>query len=117
LGWDTDNCVPGFVKNMKDKNISDEVLKCHQLPNDWIKSPELYETEIKQYMAKRCHFEEIQKNSLSIDKLNAIRSVGTNLTTLPETIVKDLMTHSSNLTEIQLRLYCPSLFNNSSNEI
>lgn len=111
LGWDLENSVPGFFKNLKAGNISNEVIVHHQLKDEWIKSPHKFEKEILVHMENRCLINEIKKHSLNADELISIRSVGTNLKALPEVQVKNLIRHAADLTEIQLRLYCPSLFN------
>jgi len=110
LGWDLNDCIPGFYNNLKDRNISDQVLIAHKLPQLWINSPEVYENDIKAYLEHKCRFNEILARSLPGERLKIIRNIGTNLTCLKKEVVEDMIVHAENLTELQIRLYCPTLF-------
>lgn len=110
LGWDLENCISGFYNNLKDKNISARLQNAHQLAQMWIDQPVVYEKEIIAHLETKCKFKEILTKSLSDERLKAIRSVGTNLTCLKKEVIEDMIIHAENLTELQIRLYCPTLF-------
>jgi NTE family protein len=110
LGWDLEDCLPGFYENLKTGNISPSVLTAHQLPDDWIKNPVIHKNELLQYMEQKCHVKDILTNNLPKGRLQRIRQIGTNLTRIKPELVKDMIVHAANLTELQLRLYCPTLF-------
>ncbi len=110
LGWDIDNCVSGFYRSLAERKISEEVIKLHKIPQEWINSIVEFKVEIVQHLQKRCNIEQIKSLSLNDGELAVVRNVGTNLTNLPEKIVRNLGRHAADLTEVQLRLYCPTLF-------
>jgi len=112
LGWDLENCLPGFYDNLKTGNITPNVLTAHQLPEDWIKNPALHKAQILAYMEQRCRVKEILAISLPKDRLQSIRQISTNLTRIKPALIQDMIIHAANLTELQIRLYCPSLLIN-----
>lgn len=112
LGWDLENCLPGFYDNLKSGNIVPEVLTTHQLPKEWIKNPGLFKDQILVYIQERCHVNEIIAKGLPKDRLQKIRNIGTNLTPIKRALIVDMITHAENLTELQIRLYCPNLIKN-----
>lgn len=112
LGWDIENCVFGFYENLLSGNISEETLSAHLIPQVWLESPQRFRDNIIAHITERCYISKIMDSSISVPKLRQIRSIGTNLTRLKGSLVDDLITHAENLTEVQLRLYSPMLFNN-----
>lgn len=110
LGWDLNGCIPGFVDNMISKNINIKVINVHSIPEKWEIDPKQYRAEIENLLHKNCEVESIKAGCLTDEKLNKIRAIGTNLTPLKADLIDDMIIHASKLTELQLRLYCPSLF-------
>jgi len=110
LSWDIGGSVVGFYDNLVGKKISGEVATAHQLPADWVLQPTQFKQEIIAHMNKTCHFDELNNLRHDAPDLNVIRSIGTNLTPIKEDKIRKLMKHSAMLTEVQLRLYCPTLF-------
>ncbi|OOQ60331.1 hypothetical protein [Mucilaginibacter pedocola] len=110
LGWDLENCLTGFYDNLKSGNISSELSKAHKLNHEWVEEPYKFKSEILSYISSNCQYEKMSAKFLPDDRLKAIRKIGTNLTTIKKTLIKDMIVHAENLTELQLRLYCPSLF-------
>lgn len=110
LGWDLENCLPGFYDNLKKGIVAPCVLTAHQFPDDWIKNPAQYKDQILQYLENKCQIETLLAKSLPKDRLQKIRQIGTNLTRIKLQLVNDMIIHAENLTELQLRLYCPTLF-------
>jgi len=109
LGWDLENCVPGFYNDMVAGNISAAVLTAHQFPQNWIQAPKDFKPQIVQHMEERCQVKSILARALPADRLQKIRNIGTNLTRIKPALVNDMIIHAENLTELQVRLYCPSL--------
>lgn len=108
LGWDLENCIGGFVKNMKKKQVPASVLAAHQLEPAWIEHPAQHEAAITEHLKQRVNEVGIQKPGPA-EKLLA-RGVGTNLTALRAKALNALIAQAEALTEIQVKLYCPSLF-------
>lgn len=111
LGWDLENCVPGFVANLKKKQITQNVIEAHQLMPDWVTNPKQYENEIIEYLTSRLGYAAIAKPTPEERKI--ARSVGTNLTSLSKQKVDCLIKQSEALTELQVKLYCPSIISRS----
>jgi NTE family protein len=111
LGWDLDNSVPGFYDNLVKGNLSAQVIAAHRLPEDWALSPQNHKADIISFMEKKCHWAEISARSLTADQMSSVRRIGTNLTKLKPELVTDMIVHAENMTELQLRLYCPTLIN------
>lgn len=112
LGWDLGNCLPGFFDNLCAGNIAECVISEHQLPPGWVSSPVEHRDQIISYLAQRVKLTEILDRSIPEERLQKIRQIGTNLTTIKSNLIKDMIIHAENLTELQVRLYCPYLFIN-----
>jgi NTE family protein len=108
LGWDIENCIPGFIKNLDKKQITQAVINAHQLKAEWIAEPKKYEHEITAHLQERTRYSSINKPTES-EKMIA-RSVSTNLISLSKIKVDCLVKQAEALTELQVKLYCPSLF-------
>lgn len=110
IGWDLDLCISGFYDNLKNGNISREICEFHKLQEEWINTPTLYRVEIISQLEQRCNYGNLKKNGLSESQLAAIRKIGTNLTPIKKELAKNLIRHAENITELQIRLYCPITF-------
>lgn len=110
LGWDLDKLVSGFIDNLSAGNISRDLIAAHGLLPQWVAEPGKYRVQLADVLNKNCNYEKVAAGDLSPEKLKAIRSIGTNLTCLKKGLLEDMIIHSANLTEIQLKLYCPTLF-------
>jgi len=110
LGWDLDKCVSGFFNNLKSGTISAQLAAAHGLLPEWVAKPDSYKAQIIALLEKNCNYQAVASRNLDAARLKAIRSIGTNLTCLKRSLIDDMITHSANLTEVQLRLYCPALF-------
>lgn len=113
LGWDIENCIPGFVSNLINGKIASDILSSHKIPIEWLKNPQQYKTEITELIESNVGYNSIIKNLLKPEQLEIARSVGTNLACLSKDQVSFLSTHAANLTELQVKLYCPTLFSKS----
>lgn len=109
LGWDMENLIPGFIKNMEKGQVSGTVIRAHQLPEEWVANPKKFEKEIKEYLETKLGYRNMKLPDMEIRKI--ARSVGTNLTALSKVKVDSLIAVAEALTEIQVKLYCPSLIN------
>ena len=113
LGWSLDKCISGFIDNLKTGSIINEVIEAHQLNKTWVealkKSPEDQKLirQIEDQLKKNVDFSLI--NDLNEEELALARKVVTNLTKLTTNEIHCLMNHAANMTELQIKLYCPSL--------
>jgi NTE family protein len=53
LGWDVENCIAGFIRNLASKQITQTVIETHQLKSEWVTDPEKYESAITDYLNTR----------------------------------------------------------------
>ena len=112
LGWQIRNAIPGFFRNMCDGQVIQEVVDAHCFHTDWISNPKAHEREIIQHLEARVGYAAIAKRDLENTEWNTARKTGTNLTALSPKRVSLLVRHAENLTELQVKLYCPSLIQN-----
>lgn len=112
IGWNLDSCIKGFYNNLEDGNIERELYDFHELNPIWYDDPKSYQSEIVEHLKARCNFAQIKEKELTEEQLVDIRNVGTNLTPIKPERAKNLMTHASLITELQIRLYCPQIITN-----
>jgi len=110
LAWDMENCIPGFIDNLEKKQITEAVITAQRLKEDWVSHPRKYAVEIEDHLKKNVNYDSIPKPTPEEKKI--ARGVGTNLTALKKEEVDCLIKQALALTEIQVKLYCPSLFRN-----
>lgn len=108
LGWDVENCIPGFIRNLSDKKITDAVIAALELKPEWVADPEQYKQAIQAHLENKTNYAAIPKPTA--DEKRVARSVATNLTALSKDQVDCLIKQAAALTELQVKLYCPSLF-------
>lgn len=108
LAWDVENCIPGFIRNLEQKNIIDAVIKAHNLPEAWVEKPMHYYTQIENQLKENVNYDSIPKPTEEEKKI--ARRVSTNLTCLKKDQLDSLIKQAIALTDIQVKLYCPSLF-------
>lgn len=109
LGWNLENCIDGFYDNFKAGNVSADVTNAHGFNDEWVKDPVQYRETIIGFLAVKCKLETIMQRALPAERLLKIRQISTNLTCIKKPLLHDLIIHAENLTELQVRLYCPSL--------
>lgn len=107
LAWDIENCIPGFIQNLAKGNITQAVIDAHQIPEEWVKHPFEFESQIADLLKANTNYNSIIQPT--IDEKRIARSVGTNLSSLSKQQVDCLMKQAECLTELQVKLYCPSI--------
>ena len=113
LSWDLASCIPNFVKNLEQGNIIPSVIEAHKIPPMYLAEPEKYSQEIEETLIENVGYQNIVKSNLSESDLLLAQNVGTNLTALSAKEIQCLMQHAENLTELQIKLYCPNLLKNN----
>lgn len=109
LGWDLDQCIPGWVNNLIDGKITNEVIAAHQIPVAWLNAPKENRDHIEKHLAQQVGYEEIIKEQLTDTEMEIARSVCTGLSRLSLKQVNCLTQQSYLLTALQIKLYCPSI--------
>jgi NTE family protein len=110
LGWDVKNCVDGFLVNLKSGNISETTAGEHGIPVEYFQNPEKFHDEIAEILTVNTKYNQILSRDLSEADLATARGVKTNLSPLSRKQLDCLIQQAANLTELQVRLYCPGLF-------
>lgn len=108
LSWEIDHSITQFVEGLKKRVIMPHVVQAHEIPE--IDMTQKNWDNITEHLKKRIHYNEIVKDANSKEELTIARSVKTGLSPLKTTEINALMNHAAVLTEIQVKLYCPSLF-------
>jgi len=107
LGWDVENSIPGFIRNLAGKHVTQLVIDTLGLKKEWVDDPKKYENEITVYLETKTGYAQMDKPTAEEKKI--ARSVGTNLTSLSKTQIDCLIKQAKCLTEMQVKLYCPTL--------
>lgn len=109
LGWDIHNCIPGFIDNLRAGQITESVIDSHKIPAEWVKNVKHFREQLQQLLEQNVNYKKIESQKLTDAQLKIARSVGTNLSCLSAEQVDCLSGHAANITELQVKLYCPSL--------
>jgi len=107
LGWDIENCIPGFIENLKKGAIPQSVLIAHRIDQEDIIN--LKWDKIDGKLKDNVMYESILAQKPLSEELKIARSVKTSLKTLKESEIGALIKHAYCMTELQVKLYCPSL--------
>ncbi len=107
LGFNVEDSIPVFIDCLKQSYITKDVYESHGISEEDIKDKrwDVIEEKLKASIDYEAIIEEMQPEA----DLQIARAVGTNLVPLSDAQVNSLIAHSSVMTEIQLKLYCPSL--------
>lgn len=108
LGWDIEDSIRKFIDGIEDGIILPQVLKHHNITEDDVTNKD-WET-IKNKVKVSINYKAIIANANTKAQLEIARHVKTNLTPLKDEQIEALINHASVLTEIQVKLYCVSLF-------
>lgn len=106
LNWKYELCIVEFIRACKNKQIPKIVLDYHQLDDEKIA---LSNEELYNYLSEKIKFDTITDKGLNDEQINEISKVGTNLTALKKEKIDLLSKHGEILTEILIKLYCPTL--------
>lgn len=109
LGWEIPNLIPGFVNNMIEGKVIRQVCEAHGFAEEWKNAPAKYRSEIAAHLESKVNYAAVEKRNLTAEEWNIARSTGTNLINLSPVQTDYLIRHAENLTELQIKLYCPHL--------
>lgn len=113
INWKYDDCLNGFVDNMKAGTVRQNVIAAHGIPVDYYKNPDDFKyDEVKNFISDKIKYYEIISDCISDDDITMISKIKTGLSALSKSQIDLLTKHAAVLTELQVRLYCPSLENN-----
>lgn len=106
LGWDPQNSIREFTRSLFKGGILEHVWKSHGITAVEIKNKE--EEVIVDKLRKSVGYEKIIAHANTPQQTSLARSVGTNLTPLSDAKVNALINHAFVMTELQVKLYCPT---------
>jgi NTE family protein len=107
LSWTIEECIEGFIRNLKDDHITEALIAAHKLLPEWVKDPEEYKDDIKDHLKEIVKYDTIIKPNHK--ELKLAQNVETGLSPLSKVELDALIKQGEGLAEIQIRLYCPSL--------
>lgn len=105
LGWDLANCIPGFISNLKDGNISDRIVSRLGIPPQFL-NPTLDAEKVQQFIEQKMNYPALVQRMQQPEQLALARSVGTNLTSLSDAEIHALINQAEIMTLLQVQLYC-----------
>jgi NTE family protein len=111
LDWTYERTLQNLITSLSGGRINHGLLNYYDLPAS-IYNPEgnVFITEaISNHLKNKVSFETVIKDGLSNEEIAYISTIGTNLTALPEKQIELLTRHAEILTELFVRLYCPSI--------
>lgn len=110
LDWQYDLCVKYFISEAIQNKVSSSILAFHNLDLDLYKNGNSFDfLKMSEYLKNRIGFTTIVQKGLSKEQILKISLIGTNLTALTGEQICLLSGHAEVLTELQIKLYCPSL--------
>lgn len=119
LKWDENDEVERFVIDVKKDHVYDDVLKAHHITDYMIKDLKSDDkavctrafTSVVKQVKSNIGWDELSFKIPPREVLNIAQTVGTNLKALKSEQINALIAHSEWLSEVQIRLYLPFLFN------
>ena len=108
LGWNIENCIEGFITNLLNDRIVDSVVEALEIPKLMIEAKE--RGQLREYVKERIRYSQILAKQPTGHEIKIARSVETDLHSLSKEQIDCLMKQSMVLTELQLKLCCPGLF-------
>lgn len=109
LDWQYENCISGFVEAIVSGKICNSTLDYHNLPKQMQQNPQQFKKELATIMKAKIGFEKLVTIGLPIEEIREISRIKTGLSAFSEARIEQLARHAGCLTEIQVRLYCPTL--------
>ncbi|WP_436516386.1 patatin-like phospholipase family protein [Ekhidna sp. To15] len=107
LGWDFSRSIDEFIRAMKNSQILAHVWQSHGITSQEIEDNQW--DEIKRKVLKSVDYSSVITDANTQEQEKLARSVGTNLTPLSDVKIEALINHASVMTELQIKLYCPTL--------
>lgn len=106
LDWEYSRCIVEFVNAAKKNQVPNHVLAHHGLTPEVLVKPF---AEINEFICNKIDFKNIVGNALDKAQIQKISRISTNLTALSKEKIELLSSHGEILTELQIKLYCPTL--------
>jgi NTE family protein len=105
LDWEYEKCLEGFYTAVMQNKMRPHLLNIHEITVEMKNNKE----KLIQHLKKDISFNNIVKKGLTKNEIDFISKISTNLCSLSQKEIDLLSRHAETLTEIQIRLYCPTL--------
>jgi NTE family protein len=110
MGWDPDYCMRMFMYGLKNGEIMPWVAAAHGITQDEMLDCDW--DEIRSRVEENIGYGEILERAPSQEEINICHNVKVNIKSLKNEEIEALMKQAACLTEIQVKLYCPTLWLN-----
>ena len=107
LWYDPNESIKYFVEFLKRKILSNSVIQAHNLTEELIETKS--EEELVEIMKAKVNYDELKRRFPTKEEIEIAKKVGTGLSPLKDKKMEALLKVSESLTEIQIRLYFPSV--------
>jgi NTE family protein len=110
LDYEYEKCIEGFVKAAIENRLRPHLTEYHKITEELKK----YKSGLTEHIKNNIHFEQIILHGITREQFDFIKNIKTNLIALNKQEIELLTKHAAVLTEIQIKLYCPSLLDKDS---
>lgn len=105
LDWEYENCLNSFFNVAVKNKIRRHLLTDHNITEEMKKD----KGKMIQHLKNKIGFDDIVKYGLSNTEIDFVKNIKTSLKSLTSEEISLLIKHAEVLTEIQVKLYCPTL--------
>lgn len=109
LDWDYENCISFFVDAIDQDKIPEDIVTYHKIFENFGKHLNQQKNLVIEYLKKRIDFEKITAAKLTREEIGIISRIPTGLSGFSDYQIDLLTRHGAVLTELQIKLYCPTL--------
>jgi len=109
LNWRYETCLKNFYTALCNNQIREHVLTYHKIPDVYLKNPSSFQDEIITHVKNNIEFDQIISFGIKDTEVDMISTIKTGLSPLRPEEFEFLKKHGSTLTELLIKLYCPTL--------
>lgn len=107
LGWDHNSCLKGCIDGIINGHVQQTIIDAHGITIEEINAKD--NNAIEKKIQINLQYDNLTRLMPSENETELARNVSTNLKALSELEIIALSKHAEMLTELQVKLYCPSL--------
>lgn len=111
LDWHYEICISGFIKAIEEDKVTEEVLAYYALTPALLSDIKTNQQTLQEEVKQKIGFATITAAGLTVDEIKEISRIKTGLSAFTEQRIELIARHAATLTELQVKLYCPTLIN------
>lgn len=111
LDWDYETCIKNFVRSIEEEKVIETTINFHGFTELYLKDIKKYRKILIEEVKAKIDFVKIIEEKLTAEEVGEISRIPTGLSAFTEKKINLLSRHAEILTEIQIKLYCPTLIN------